>query len=184
MGNTSSRSVTATETYGLSAQIAEAFADVVSQLRAIASTGLRTRIKEISSCSDIPGRARSLLQTFGWKRAAATPRLQFNVAAPALPAIVDDEVTAPEADPWAEFDNVSTIATRQALHLAELHISATNCLDAADYALQRLKLELSAVAPDLVASLSIPSLPAESAPAALADPAMFQGPGSVHGIAA
>ncbi|WP_210165799.1 hypothetical protein [Candidatus Filomicrobium marinum] len=170
--------MTAPETYGLSAQIAEAFTDVFGQLRAIVSSALPTR----ASPSDIRQRAQSLLQACGWKRAPDTPRLQFDVAKP--PAIVMDENAATETNPWVDFDEVSSMATQQALRLEELHTSATNCLDAADYALQRLKLELSAVAPNLVAGLDMTPLPLNRAAVALAAPPIPHGRELATGIAA
>lgn len=157
MGNTSSR--TEIGTYGLSAQIADAVTDIFGQLRALFSKGFPARDQAATNRLSLHARVQNVMETLRWGRADAPPRLRFDVATP--PTSEVDETTTLEDSPWAIFDEVSATATRQALRIEDLQTSATNCLDAADYALQRLKQELSAVAPDLIRALHVTSLPLE-----------------------
>jgi hypothetical protein len=72
----------------------------------------------------------------------------------------DDELTCEyltnEPEPWPGFADRGAMGVELAMHVIELHTGVAKRLDAAEYALVRLRLELEDVAPGLLGS-SLPS---------------------------
>lgn len=63
------------------------------------------------------------------------------------------QILAAEPDPWPGFIDCGSAGIQKALRLVDLHTSAARRLDAAEYALSGLRLDLAAVAPGLIGSL-------------------------------
>lgn len=102
---------------------------------------------------------RDLLRRTFRKQRSSTPLLQFSDD-------MADETTGAEAPPWDGYDECGAAGLEMASRVNELHSAAAKCLDAADYALARLRNELAAVAPGILGANSLqPSAPGQFKPA-------------------
>lgn len=111
----------------------------------------RRAINETSMALDfistVPDKVVALTNSLSRPRHDTTiPLLQFSDP-PASDTMAD------ELDDWAYFANRRDAVVQQASRLENLQDSAAKSLDAADYALVRMRLELAEIAPSLVTDL-------------------------------
>lgn len=104
--------------------------------------------------SSMGKRIDALANAWSVSRRIEAPRLQF-------PSSLDVALRDTELDETVIFASHRNTIVQQASQMEKLHASAKRTLDAADYALLRMRLELAEIAPGLVSSL--PDLPVRPA---------------------
>lgn len=142
----SSAALIASGSSGLQPHIAASLKRFRDATRLLFQTAISFKSAAYQFISSAPGQAAALAGSLGRPRRASMPLLQFSVAS------ASDTIVA-EPDDWAKFASRRDAVVQQALRLEDLQASAAISLDAADYALLRMRLELIEIASSLVTDL-------------------------------